>query len=189
MTNATANKADAAFKKVQYEFAANLRDPEINKSPDDIEDRRMEIYRGLFYRNVENFVSSSFPVLRKLYSDENWHKMVRDFFSNHQSVSPYFKDISKEFLTYVEKEREPQAEDPVFIKELAHYEWIEIYLTFTDTEIDLKGIDVQGDLLTGKPALSPLAYLHSYHYPVHKIKPSFHQRPQRTAIFSYDLSK
>lgn len=172
-TDATIKQAEAKFKKLQYEFAANLRDPKKNKSPSDIEDRRMEVYRGLFYRNIETFISNSFPVLRKLYNDDNWHNMVRDFFSNHQSISPYFKDISKEFLSYLEDEREIQTEDPIFIKELAHYEWIEIYLTFTDTEINLKEIDTQGDLLSGIPALSPLAHLHSYHYPVHQIKPDF----------------
>ena len=34
-------------------------------------------------------------------------------------------------------------------------------------------IDVTGDLIEGVPELSPLAQLHSYNYPVHKIKPSF----------------
>ncbi len=164
---------NATFKKVQYDFTAHLRNPEQNAAPSDIEERRMEIYRGLFYRNVKNFIDNAFPVLHKLYSDDNWHKMVRDFFANHQSVSPYFKDISLEFLTYLENEREPQAEDPVFINELAHYEWLEIYLTFTDIELNLSNINVNGDLLTGIPVLSPLAQMHSYVYPVHKIKPSF----------------
>jgi len=164
---------NAAFKKVQYDFTAHLRNPEHNAAPLDIEDRRMEIYRGLFYRNVKNFIDNAFPILRILYKDDEWHKMVRDFFANHQSVSPYFKDISLEFLTYLQNERELQTEDPVFIKELAHYEWLEIHLTFTDIEPDLSSIHANGDLLTGIPVLSPLAQLHSYAYPVHKIKPSF----------------
>ncbi len=164
---------NAAFKKIQYEFTAHLRDPENARAPKDIEDRRMEIYRGLFYRNIQNFIANAFPVLRKLYSNENWHKMVRHFFANHQSTSPYFKDISHEFLTYLQEERELQPEDPIFIKELAHYEWIEIHLTFSDIEPDYTNIDPAGDLIKGVPVLSPLAEMHSYHYPVHQIKPSF----------------
>lgn len=164
---------NTAFKNIQYEFAAHLRDPDHACAPNGIEDRRMEIYRGLFYRNIQTFVANAFPVLRKLYNDENWHKMVRDFFANHQSTSPYFKDISREFLTYLQQEREPHAEDPIFIKELAHYEWIEIYLTFSDIEPDLSTINPKGDLLKGVPVLSPLAQMYSYQYPVHKIKPSF----------------
>lgn len=175
---------NASFKKVQYDFTAHLRDPENAAAPNDVEDRRMEIYRGLFYRNVKNFIDNAFPVLRKLYSDENWHKMVRDFFANHQSVSPYFKDISLEFLSYVHNEREPQPEDPIFIKELAHYEWLEIFLTFTDIEPDLSNIDKHGDLIKGTPVLSPLVKMHSYSYPVHQIKPSFQpEQPSTQAHF------
>lgn len=173
-----------SFKKVQYDFTAHLKDPEHAAPPNDVEDRRMEIYRGLFYRNVKNFIDNAFPVLRKLYSDENWHKMVRDFFANHQSVSPYFKDISLEFLTYLQNEREPQAEDPIFIKELAHYEWLEINLTFSDIEPDLTNIDKHGDLLAGIPVISPLAQMHGYRFPVHKIKPSFQpEMPSEEAHF------
>ena len=54
----------------QYEFAAHIRDPEHKPAPDDIEDRRMGIYRELFYNNVEGFLSNSFPVLRKLMDDD-----------------------------------------------------------------------------------------------------------------------
>ena len=161
------------FKKIQYEFTAHLRDPDHANAPTDIEDRRMEIYRGLFYRNIQNFIANAFPVLRKLYNDENWHRMVRDFFANHQSTTPYFKDISKEFLSYLLNEREPQAEDPIFTNELAHYEWIEIDLSFSELEPDRTNIDPHGDLIKGIPILSPLAQMHTYNYPVHKIKPSY----------------
>ncbi len=161
------------FKDVQYQFTAHLRDPENNPAPTEIEDRRMEIYRGLLYRNVQGFLANGFPVTRKLYSDENWHKMVRDFFSIHQSHSPYFKDISKEFIKYLSNEREPQPEDPLFLLELTHYEWLEIYLSFLDVEIDWNNINQQGNLLEEVPVLSPLIHLNQYQFPVHKIKPGF----------------
>ncbi len=164
---------NAAFKKIQYEFTAHLRDPDHATAPSDIEDRRMEIYRGLFYRNIQNFIANAFPVLRKLYNDEDWHRMVRDFFANHQSTTPYFKDISREFLGYLQYERKLQPEDPVFIKELAHYEWIEIDLSFSTLELDESNVDLNGDLVKGIPVLSTLAQIHTYNYPVHKIKPSF----------------
>ena len=182
------NSENVEFKKIQKEFSAHLKDPEHAPAPSDIEDRRMEIYRGLFYRNIQNFVANAFPVLRKLYSDNNWHRMVRDFFAKHQSKTPYFKDISHEFLKYLQNEREPQPEDPAFIKELSHYEWIEIHLTFLDIEPVLTNIDVTGDLIEGVPVLSPLAQLHSYNYPVHKIKPSFqpeHPSEQPTFLMIY----
>ena len=100
-------------------------------------------------------------------------KWFEIFFAHHQSESPYFKDISKEFLDYIQNEREPRPEDPAFIQELAHYEWLEIYLTFIDIEPDLTNVDTAGDLLNGIPVLSPLVQVHSYSFPVHKLKPGF----------------
>ena len=161
------------FKDIQFEFTAHLRDPEKNPAPANIEDRRMEIYRGLLYRNVQGFLASGFPVTRKLYSEEDWHRMVRSFFSLHKSHSPYFKDISKEFLVYLNEERAPQPEDPAFLLELTHYEWLEIMLSFLDAEIEWSAINKDGNLLKQVPVLSPLVQLNRYDYPVHKIKPDF----------------
>lgn len=161
------------FQNVQYQFTAHLRDPESNPAPVGIEDRRMEIYRGLLYKNVQGFLSNGFPVIRQLYSDDNWHKLVRHFFSSHQSHSPYFKDISKEFIDYLNNERIAQPEDPAFLKELAHYEWLEIVLSFIDADIDWKNINKDGNLLKGIPVLTPFMQLNRYEYPVHKIKPDF----------------
>jgi hypothetical protein len=167
------SKAQQDFKEVQYQFTAHIRDPENNPAPAEIEDRRMEIYRGLFYRNVQGFLASGFPVTRKLYSEENWHKMVRDFFSNHKSHSPYFKDISKEFVTYLSDERQAQPDDPAFLLELTHYEWLEIMLSFVDVDIDWTHIKKDGILMKEIPVLSPLMQLNRYEYPVHKIRPDF----------------
>ena len=81
------------FKIHQYEFTAHIRDPENNSIPHGIEDRRMQIYRELLYNNIEGFIADAFPVIRKIYSDENWHEMVRDFLSSHQCQTPYFLEI------------------------------------------------------------------------------------------------
>ena len=166
-------EASQKFKDVQYQFTAHLRDPDNNPAPSGIEDRRMEIYRGLLYKNVQSFLSSGFPVIKKLYSDEHWHKMVRHFFATHQSHSPYFKDISKEFVDYLTHERTAQTEDPAFLRELAHYEWLEILLSFIDADIDWKNINKNGNLLEEIPVLTPFMQLNRYEFPVHKIKPDF----------------
>ena len=161
------------LKEIQFAFTAHLRDPENNPASDAIEDRRMGIYRELFYNNVEGFLHKGFPVIRSIYNDEDWHRMVRDFFSRHKSQSPYFLEISQEFLAYLQDEREPQSEDPAGLLELAHYEWVELALTVADETIELDKIDPNGDLLTGHPVLSPVAWSLAYQFPVHKIGPDF----------------
>lgn len=161
------------FIKTQYQFAAHIRDPETNPPPTDVEARRMAIYSELFYNNVEDFMSNSFPVIRKITKDVDWHRMVRDYFANHLSHTPLFPEMPREFLKYLESEREPQPEDPPFLLELAHYEWVELALTISDQEINLNNVNHEGDLLQGTPVISPLAWPFSYSYPVHQIGPDF----------------
>lgn len=162
------------FKQLQYEFAAHIRDPENNQKPSGIEDRRMKIYTDLFFNNVEDFIANTYPVLKSLYTEEKWHLMVRDFFSRHISHTPLFSEMPREFLKYLETERD-EAEDPVYINELAHYEWVELALMTSelDEEINYEQINTEGNLLGGQPVLSPLAWPLTYQFPVHKISPEF----------------
>ncbi|GMQ88151.1 MAG: DUF2063 domain-containing protein [Gammaproteobacteria bacterium] len=161
------------FMQRQYEFAAHIRDPEHNKVPTGIEDRRMKIYRDLFYNNVEDFLSNGFPVLRELMDNMRWHALARDFFAHHQCHSPLFLEIPREFLNYLEQERGERPDDFPFLLELAHYEWVELALSVADNEEETIAADPQGDMLDGIPVLSPLAWPLSYRYPVHRISPDF----------------
>ena len=165
------DKAD--FKQTQYAFAAHIRDPQQHPCPQDVEDRRMNIYRELFYNNVESFMTSSFPVLRKIMDDTRWHSLIRDYFSRHKACTPLFPEMPREFLHYLQNEHEPQDNDPPFLLELAHYEWVELALTLADEEIDLKQLSCNGDLLAQHPVLSSLAWPLQYRYPVHQIGPDY----------------
>lgn len=160
------------FQKTQYRFAAHLRDPDANPAPADIEDRRLKIYRELVYNNIEDFISSGFPILRSLYADSDWHAMIRQFIAGHQSHSPYFLEISQEFLMYLQEEHQPVDCDPGFMLELAHYEWVELALDVAEGGIEAgrkEGVDVLSDRLRA----SSLAWRLSYQYPVHLIGPQY----------------
>jgi hypothetical protein len=170
----THNTADRpAFVRQQYAFAAHIRNPERNSRPEGIEERRMKIYRELFYNNVEGFIASTYPVLRKIMPDDRWHAMIRGYFAHHVSHTPLFPEMPREFLKYLEHECQPQPDDPLFLLELAHYEWVELALSLLDEKIDEAKIDSQGDLFDGIPVISPLAWSLCYDFPVHKISPDF----------------
>ncbi|MEJ2257816.1 MAG: DNA-binding domain-containing protein, partial [Woeseiaceae bacterium] len=51
----------ATFRKRQYAFAAHIRDPENVPAPDDIEARRMAVYRDLFFNNLFSLLGTFFP--------------------------------------------------------------------------------------------------------------------------------
>lgn len=132
----------------------------------------MRVYRDLVYNNIQNFIANSFPVIRKITADEQWHEMLRDYINRHQAHTPLFPKMPQEFLQYLEHERGDHLEDPPFLLELAHYEWIEMALSIDSREIDLMGIDPQGDLLEGIPVLNPISVALAYNWPVHEIGPT-----------------
>lgn len=162
------------FKQAQYEFAAHIRNPGLNPRPADVEARRMKIYNELFFNNVEDFIANTYPVLKSIMQEDEWQNMIRDYFCNHLAHTPLFPEMPREFLKYLENERD-NPNDPAFINELAHYEWIELALMTSelDEEIDWESIDKDGDLLHRQPVLSPLAWPLTYQYPVQQISKDF----------------
>lgn len=160
-----------AFLESEYRFAAHIRDPDHTARPDDIEDRRMAIYRDLLFNNVESFIASGFPVLREITPDDRWDAMVRDFFARHRSRTPLFMEIPREFLAYLDNERGEVEGDPPFLRELAHYEWVELALSIAEDPPRDERVDPAGDLLDNRPAVSLLAWPLSYTFPVHRIGP------------------
>jgi uncharacterized protein len=161
------------FQQYQFAFSSHIRNPRINKRPQGVEARRMQVYNELLFNNLEGFLLACFPVLRQVLGKRKWTKLVRDFFSAHRCHTPFFRQIPDEFVHYLQNERGDNPEDPAFLQDLAHYEWVELMLSVSSKEINFGLIDVQGDLMQGQPALNPVLSLQSYAYPVHRISPRF----------------
>ena len=174
-----------ALQQVTEQFAGYIRDPEHQAAPQNIEQRRLNIYKDLFYNNIENFISGGFPILRSIIADQPWHQMVRDFMVSYRCQSPYFLEISQEFQQYLAQQPEllSQPGYPPFIQELAHYEWVELALDVAEQDITAfereQGISLPEDLLRQLPVVSPLAWSLVYQYPVHQIGEGF--QPQQPA--------
>ena len=158
----------ADFQDTQLVWAAHMRDPLVNRPPAGIEDRRLAIYRDLIFNNVESFLSSGFPILHSIISPPNWQKLVRNFIADHECHTPYFLEISQEFLTFLNEQKPATLSSLPFALELAHYEWVELALDVSPETFPTDNLE-QGDLLDGRPLVSPLAWRLSYQYPVHKI--------------------
>lgn len=163
-----------ALHRRQYEFAAHLRDPQLNPAPADVEERRMKIYRELFFNNVKRFLAGNFPVTVKILGEDGWAALVRDYYRDHISHSPLFPDMPREFLNYLAEERaqNPRTEnDPPFLYELAHYEWVESGLSLASDPEPRAAVDPDGDLLEQPPLLRQPAWLLAYNYAVNEISP------------------
>lgn len=166
-----------SLNQLQTQFAAHIRNPSSAPAPTDVEDRRVGIYRDLFFNNIDNFVSNSFPVLRSLIVDQDWQQLVRDFMVTHRCQSPYFLEISQEFLLYLQHNSIALTEQLPFMLELAHYEWVELGLDVAEDDLASIDCNPQGDLLNELPVVSPLAWSLAYQYPVHLIGEGF--QPQQ----------
>ncbi|MBT3812648.1 MAG: DUF2063 domain-containing protein [Gammaproteobacteria bacterium] len=160
------------FKAKQAEFSNYIRDPTAFPCPEDVKPERMQMYRSLFFNNVESFLSSNFPVLRKIFNDNQWQRLTQDFFAHHPSTTPYFSEIPEEFIAYLQNERETIADDYPFMLELAHYEWVEMALSISQEETTATGTQTIADF-SQTISLSPLAWPLAYQFPVHKISPDY----------------
>jgi len=167
------NAAPEALAKLQTSFAAHIRDPRTTAAPEGIEDRRMAIYRRLFFNNIRNFLSGNFPVLKSLYAESEWTTLCREFFRDYRCHTPLFPELPREFLQYLQDHRQNHSDDPPFMLELAHYEWVELALSLDETNIDDIKVNPDGDLLNEVPVLSPLVWPLSYRFPVHQIRTDF----------------
>lgn len=176
------------FRAVQLEFAAHIRNPSQNPKPADVDERRMRVYRELVYNNIEGFVAGAFPIAKKLLNPDAdkptsqeqprspWHKLVREFVHQHASTSPYFLEVSQEFLEFLGHTERPDL--PAFLLELCHYEWVELALRVDEQDIPSTAlqagipvaIDPGADLLELAPVVSPLAKSLAYNFAVHQVR-------------------
>jgi len=174
------------FAETQREFLATIRDPENCPTPGDVEERRMAVYRDLIYNNIEDFLSNTYPVLKSILGEVRWNELVRDYLIVHRAATPLFMQMPREFLGYLESERNPDSLEYPFLLELAHYEWTELELAVSDNKILMDGINANGELLDSRIAISPLCKILGYEYPVHQVSSTYlPENPEPTYLIVY----
>ena len=130
---------------------------------------------------LDTITAAGFPVTRQVLSDERWHDLVRQFFSRHRCKTPLFAEIAQEFLEFLKTERGGAKDDPPFLLELVHYEWVELALDVAEESHPDVPLDPNGDLMGEIPVFSPVAWNLTYRFPVHRIGPDFQpQEPGQT---------
>lgn len=157
----------------QAQFAAYIRNPQQNPLPLGVKPERMAMYRELFFNNINGLLSSNFPVIHEILSQQAWLALVNDFFEHHHCHTPHFSEIAEEFLAFLQNERQENQDLP-FLVELAHYEWVEMALSIAnDDNDDNIGQTAAQSSENALLELSSLAYLLAYQFPVHCISPAF----------------
>lgn len=172
--SSNSNSPPESLLALQRQFAGHIRSPDQVEAPEGLEDRRLAIYRRLFFGNLSNLFSKNFPVLYKIIDRERWQSLIREFMTTHRATTPMFTEIGREFVRFLEQER-PQGLPP-FALELAHWEFLETCVRLAEADPDAVACHREGELLEAPVVLNPTLRLAQYQWPVHEIGPD--RQPQ-----------
>jgi hypothetical protein len=172
MTDGDWMSPEPAFVQAQREFARYLRDPDTHAIPLNLPEPHIAVYRDAVLYNIERFMADNFPRVKAVFDPPRWHAMVRDYLVRHRADTPVFARLPGEFLAYLEHERN-DTDDPPYLYELAHFDWLENALGTDPRRIDLTGIDPNGDLLDAPQVVNPIHIVVSYRFPVHGIDANY----------------
>lgn len=168
----------------QRALGAYIRDPDNVPAPAGIEARRLQVYRELFFNNLQSMLAGNFPVIHRILASastgDRWAPLIRDFYREHPSRTPLFTELPREFLRYLQHRAEEGRGDPPWLPELAHYEWVELALQISENVADTPPQHAAAMAPAMAPderwngctlRLSPLAWPFAYRWPVHRLAP------------------
>lgn len=124
----------ASFQQVQQAFCQWLRQPTqyLSTAVQGVAVDRMQVYRELLFNNVQNFIDMVFPVARSVIPPAQWETLQQDFFTHAQCQSPFYMDISREFLDYLQQAAPAVLADYPWLIELLHVEWMELHVELAE---------------------------------------------------------
>ena len=108
------------FQDLQRAFGRHIRDPRLSPRPAGVPARRMAVYNELLFNNICGFLDSCFPVCRATLGEKRWRRLNRSYFRDWPSHTPWFREIPREFVRYLNEAEIKQAL-PAWFAELAHY--------------------------------------------------------------------
>jgi uncharacterized protein len=151
------------FQQYQQQFTAHIRNPSAHKKPAGVNAVRMATYTNAVFNNIFESVSVCFPVCQAAIGKRVWKQLIREFVKSYPAQSPIFREIPQQFLQFLNA----QINQPTYLAQLAHYEWVELAVSALKTET-IK-LSKKTDLLHEKPVLAPANMLLEYDFAVHKI--------------------
>ena len=168
--------------RLQKRFADHIRDPDNNPAPEGIEERRLAVYRRLFFNNLSSLFAVNFPIARKTLSDEQWRRLIRAFMLEHRATTPLFPEIGREFIRFVSEHPEHLEEWP-WLAEVCHWQFLGTRVRNDEAELDAVDVNPEGDLASGTPVINPTLRTAQYRWPVDEIDAAHPPRqPSATAL-------
>jgi len=161
-----------AFQVVQRQFLAHLRNPKEQPLPTGFARKDAGIYADLLYNKFNDSLTTCFPVTQALLGETAWRRIVEDFIAEHRCRSPYYRQIPDEFVLYLQNERQT-VDDPPFLAELAHFEWMELVLSIAEAEPFTAETLSDAQLMDAVLVFTPVMKLLHYAWPVQQISRTY----------------
>lgn len=127
---------------------------------------RLKHYRRLVNNVVRDTLDSGFPITLASLGDEEWDKLVQDFFVNGKPGTPQIWRLPYEFYAYHSAKETGEQTGRPYLDDLLYFEWIEIEVQ-NMPDRPLPEYVKDGDLLEDRLAFNPEYEIIKMSYPVH----------------------
>ena len=148
----------------QQDFLAYLRNPAEQAIPAGFPEPGAKIYAGLLYNKFDSCLQACFPVCCSLLGETAWQTLVTAFIALHPCKSPLYRQVPDEFVEYLFT----AVDIPLWLPELAHFEWLELALSIAEAELPPHNPDPDG-WLSHRPVFAPVLEICRYAYPVARL--------------------
>lgn len=165
------------LSQFQRQFGDYLRQQQAD---DSVPARVGSLYQQLIWNNLTGFINQCFIICRQIVEPKAWQALQHAFLKQGQLHSPYFNEISWQFVQFVQDN--PSLLDelglPPYLSELVHYEWVELYVDNLP--------DVPTTKLIGDVGMNPTVQVLHYQWQVEKIGTQYQpDEPEESFILVY----
>lgn len=157
-----------AFQVLQRQFLAHLRNPKQQPLPAGFARQDVGVYVDLLHNKFNDSLTACFPVTHAILGETAWQRLLKDFIAEHRCRSPYYRQIPDEFVLYLQNERQA-TDDPPFLAELAHFEWMELVLSIAEAGPVATETLSDAQLMDAALVFAPVIRLLHYIWPVQHI--------------------
>lgn len=145
-------------------FASFCRTGILIDTPE-IPQPNFQLYHKLVLNVIEDTLQNAYPLTHQLLIQEEWSKLVKDFFAKHACKSNQVWFMPKEFYDWFISSNPLILKKYIFLDELLWFELIELEMFMMEDEFVAH--TKLGDILFSKLILNPEHRLLSFKFPVH----------------------
>ncbi|MGQ1784414.1 MULTISPECIES: HvfC/BufC N-terminal domain-containing protein [unclassified Saccharicrinis] len=129
---------------------------------------RASHYRRLVLGNVKNTLERAYPITLEWLNEDEWLKLVDEFFEKHDCQTPKIWELPEEFMDFVVQANYAHKFNKPALNDLLLIEWVEIEVHTAMEKVTL-AYQKDVNLLFDKIVLTPEYSLLKLEYPVHAL--------------------